>query len=191
MRWDIRDRVSLGPEARHHGFSVQFSHSVMSDSLLYHGQHTRLPCPSLFPKVYSNSCPLSWWCHPTISSSVVPFSFHLQSFPASESFPVRWLFASGGQKIGASASASVLPMNIQIVFIFTQGSFLVPRSHSGFHVMLSHICRFEPPVFEPPVFSRPLAFPFCRATPALCQVTINLLWSIRKKPSPKIPSSSN
>ena len=124
-----------------------------------------------------------------------PSSSCPKCFPASESFPVSWLFASGGQKIGASASVSVLPVNIQIVFIFTQGSFLVPRSHSGFHAMFSHICRFEPAVFEPPVFlvphSRPLAFPFCRATPALYQVTINLLWSIRKKPSPKIPSSSN
>ena len=121
---------------------------VMSTSFQPHGlQHTRLPCLSLFPKVYSNSCPLSWWCHPTISSSVVPFSSCLQSFPASESFPVSRLFASGGQKIGASASVSVLLMNIQIVFIFAQGSFLVPRSRSGCHVMFNHICRFEPPVF--------------------------------------------
>jgi len=73
----------------------------------------RLPCPSPTPRVYSNSCPLSWWCHPTILSSVVPFSSCLQSFPASESFPVCQFFASGGQSIGVSASASVLPMNIQ------------------------------------------------------------------------------
>ena len=91
-----------------------FSHSVMSDSLQPHGlQHTRLPCPSLFPWVCSNSCPLSQWCYPTISSSVVPFSSCLQSFPAARSFPMNWLFASGGQSIGASASALVLPMNIQ------------------------------------------------------------------------------
>ena len=76
-------------------------------------QHTRLPCPSLSPGVYSNSCPMSQWCHPTISSSVTPFSSHLQSFPTSGSFLMSWLFASGGQIIGASALASVLSMNIQ------------------------------------------------------------------------------
>ena len=78
-----------------------------------HGlQHGRPPCPSPTPGVYSNSCPLSQWCHPTISSSVVPFSSCLQSFPASGSFQMSQLFASGGQSIGVSASASVLPMNI-------------------------------------------------------------------------------
>ena len=86
----------------------------MFDSLLHHGpQHARPPCPSPTCGVYSNSCPLSQWCHPTISSSVVPFSSHLQSFPASGSFPMSQFFASGGQSIGVSASASVLPMNIQ------------------------------------------------------------------------------
>ena len=94
--------------------SVQFSRSVMSESLPPHGlQHARPPCPSPTPRVYSNSCPLSPGCHPTISSSVVPFSSHLQSFPASGSFPMSRLFASEDQIIGASASASVLPMNIQ------------------------------------------------------------------------------
>ena len=94
--------------------SIQFSHSFVSDSLQPHWlQHTRLPCPSPTPRVYSNSCPLSPWCHPIISSSVVPFFSCLQSFPASGSFLMSWLFASGGQGIGASASASVLPMNIQ------------------------------------------------------------------------------
>ena len=94
--------------------SVQFSHSVMSDSLRPHGlQHTRLPCPSPTPRVYSDSCPLSWWCHPTISSSVFPFSSHLQSFPASGSFQMSQFFALGGQNIRVSASALVLPMNIQ------------------------------------------------------------------------------
>ena len=79
-----------------------------------HGlQHAKLPCPSRPPKICSNSCPLSRWCHPTISSSVVPFSSCLQSFPASGSFPMSQLFASGGRSTGASASASVLPMNIQ------------------------------------------------------------------------------
>ena len=94
--------------------SVQFSHSVVSDSLQPHGlQHTRLPCPSPTPGAYSNSCPLSQWCHPSISSSVLPFSSHLQSFPASGSFPMSQFFASAGQSTGVSASASVLPMNIQ------------------------------------------------------------------------------
>ena len=79
-------------------------------------QHTRLPCPSLSPGVGSNSSPLSWWCHPTISSSVAPFSSCPQSFPASGSFPVSQLFTSGGHSIGASASASGLPMNIQYWF---------------------------------------------------------------------------
>ena len=93
---------------------VQFSCSVMSDCLWPHGlQHTRLLCPSLSPRACSNSCPLSRWCHPTISSSVVPFSSCLQSFPASGSFPMSQFFASGGQSIGASASASAIPKNIQ------------------------------------------------------------------------------
>ena len=88
-----------------------FSCSVMSNSLQLHGiQQARLPCPSPSPRVHSDSCPLSWWCHPTISSSVVPFSFCPQSFPASGSFPMSRLFTSGGQSIGASAS--VLPVNI-------------------------------------------------------------------------------
>ena len=88
--------------------------SVMSDSLWPHGlQHTRLPCPSPTPRVYSNSCPLSRWWHPTISSSVVPFFSGLQSFPASGSFQMSQFFASDGQTIGVSASTSVLPMNIQ------------------------------------------------------------------------------
>ena len=93
---------------------IQFSCSVMSHSLWPHGlQHARLPCLSPTPGTYSNSCPPSWWCHPTISSSVVPFSSCFQSFPASESFPMSQFFTSGGQSIEVSASASVLPMNIQ------------------------------------------------------------------------------
>ena len=93
---------------------VQFSHSVVSDSLCSHRlQHARLPCPSSTPGVYSNSCPYSWWCHPTISSSVVPFSSCPQFFQASGSFPMSQFFTSRGQNIGVSASASVLPMNIQ------------------------------------------------------------------------------
>ena len=109
----VSDAKKLGDQ-----FLLFFSHSfvsaLMSDSLQPHGlQHVRPPCPSLSPRVYSNPCPLSRWCHPTISSSVTPFSSCPQSFPISESFPMSQLFASGGQSIGASASASVLPMNTQ------------------------------------------------------------------------------
>ena len=92
--------------------SVQFSHSVVSKSLQPHGlQQAKLPCPSPTPGAYSNSCPLHQWCHPTISSSVVQSSSHLQSFPTSGSFQMSQFFTSGGQSIGASAS--VLPMNTQ------------------------------------------------------------------------------
>ena len=93
-----------------------FSRSVVSDSLQPHGlQHSRLPCPSPSPRACSNSCPLTRWCHPTISPSASPLSSCPQSFTASASFPVNWLFATGGQSIGAgaSASSSVLLMNIQ------------------------------------------------------------------------------
>ena len=91
-----------------------FSHSVVSNSLRPHElQHTRLPYPTSSPRACSNSCPLSWWCHQNISSSIIPFSSCLQSFPASGSFPMSQFFASGGQSIGPSALASVLPMNIQ------------------------------------------------------------------------------
>ena len=94
--------------------SVQFSCSVMSDSLRPHeSQHARPPCPSSTPGVHSNSCALSRWCHPAISSSVVPFSSCPQSLPASGSFPMSQLFTWGGQSIGVSASPSVLPMNTQ------------------------------------------------------------------------------
>ena len=95
-----------------------FSRWVVLDSLWPNGlQRTRLPCPSLSPGVCTDLCPLIWWCHPTISPSVVLFSCP-QSFPASGPFPMSWLFTSGGQNIGLSASASVLPMNIQGWFPF-------------------------------------------------------------------------
>ena len=94
--------------------SVQFSHSVVSDSLQPHEfQHARPPCPSPTLGVYPNSCPSSQWCHPTISSSVIPICSCPQSFPASGSFPMSQLFAWGGQSIGVSASTSILPMNTQ------------------------------------------------------------------------------
>ena len=104
---------------RHYSFksynsSIQFSCSVVSDSLRPHGlQHNRLPCPSPTPGVYSNARPSSRECYPTILSSVIPFSSCLQSFPVSGSFPMSQFFTSGGQSTGVSASASILPMNIQ------------------------------------------------------------------------------
>ena len=93
---------------------IQSSHSVMSDPFQSYGlEHARPPCSSPTPRVYSNSCPLNWWCHPTIASSVIPFSSCLKSFPASESFSISQFLASGSQSTGVSASASVFPMNIQ------------------------------------------------------------------------------
>ena len=94
--------------------AVQFSRSVVSDFLWPHEpQHARPPCPSPTPGIHPNPCPSSWWCHPTISFSFIPFSSCPQSFPASGSFPMSQLFAWGGQSIGVSASTSVLPMNTQ------------------------------------------------------------------------------
>ena len=112
IRW-----VSLEKSQTEMMVGMLFSHLFVSDSLQPHGlQHTRLLCLSLSPRSCSNSCPLSRWCHPTSSSSVVPFSSCLQFFPASGSFLVSWLFTLDGQSIGVSASASVLPMNIQCWF---------------------------------------------------------------------------
>ena len=112
-------------------YSVQFSSTVVSNSLWPHGlQHTKFPCPSLAPRACSNSCPPSRWCHPTISSTVVPFSSCLQSFPTSGSFPMSWFFPSGGQQMGASASSLVLPMNIQDWFpLGLTGSPCSPRDY--------------------------------------------------------------
>ena len=106
--------IYLNFQSNSHISSVQFSHSVVSNSLRPHElQHTRPPCSSPTSGVHPNPCPLSQWCHPTISSSVTPFSSCLQSFPESESFQMSQFFASGGQRIGVSALASVLPMNTQ------------------------------------------------------------------------------
>ena len=131
---------------------VQFCRSVMSDSLWPRGlKHARPPCPSPTPRVYPNSCPLSWWCHLAISSSVVPFSSCLQSFPELGSFQMSQVFTSGGQSIGVSASTSVLPVNIQDWFPlgwtgwiqmpskddkanFIQGE-LLQCSHTGFVIV--------------------------------------------------------
>ena len=115
--------------------SVRFSCSVMSDSLRPHGrQHTMPPCPSPAPGACSNSCPLSWWCHPTILSSIVLFSSCLRSFTASRSFQMSQFFASGGQSTGVSTSASVFPMNNQDSFPLgrTGWIFLQSKGLSGF-----------------------------------------------------------
>ena len=112
--WDSSDRWCSVSVKSLNTTSVQFSHSVVSNSLWPHKpEHARPPCPSPAPGVHPNPCPLSRWCHPTISSSVLPFSSCPQSFPASGSFPMSQLFAWGGQSMGVSASTSVLPMNIQ------------------------------------------------------------------------------
>ena len=131
--------------------SVQFSCSVVSYPLWPHGlQHTRLPCSLPSPRTCSNSCPLSRWCHPTISSSVISFSSCLLSFPASGSFPMSWLFASGGQSIGASASVSVLQWIFRTDLLAVQGTLWSLLQHHGskasiflcsafFMVQLSHL----------------------------------------------------
>ena len=114
MGLHARGLWNQGGKSSRNGSSIQFSRSVVSDSLRPHGlQHARPPCPSPAPGVYWNSCPSSWWCHPTISSSVVPFSSCPQCFPASGSFPMSQLFSSGGRRTGVSASASVLLLKIQ------------------------------------------------------------------------------
>ena len=115
MAWSIvSTKKQLLNELNEWLSSIQFSCSVVSDSMQHHEpQHARPPCPSPTAGVYPNPCPLSQWCHPTISSSVIPFSSCPQSFPASGSFQMSQLFASGGQSIGVSASTSVLPMNTQ------------------------------------------------------------------------------
>ena len=149
-----------------HKQRIQFSCSVVSNSLQHHGlQHTRLPCPSPNPGAYSNPCPSSQWCHPTISSSVIPFSC-FQPFPESQSFPVSQFFASGGQSIGVSAS--LLPMNTQDWFplawtgwisLLSKGlSRVFSQHHSSkasilcysafFIVQLSHPCYWKNHSFD-------------------------------------------
>ena len=119
MKWCLSSysikETQIKTTVRYHYIPIQFSLSEMSNSLWPHEpQHARPPCPSPTPGVHPNPCPLSRWCHPTISSSVVPFSACPQSFPASGSLPMSQLFTRGGQSIGVSASTSVLPMNTQV-----------------------------------------------------------------------------
>ena len=135
-------------ECLYPGLPVLFSPSVVSTCLQPHGQqHARFPCPSPSPEVCSNPCPSSWWCHPTISSFVIPFSW-LQSFPASESFPMSRLFTSGGQSTGASASASVLPMNIHglpysLFFKFTDHPVLFLHLLHSLHYCVNLVLLLE------------------------------------------------
>ena len=143
--------------------SVQFSHWVSSNSVTHGLQHTRLPCPSLSLRIFSNSCSPSQWCHRTSSSSVIPLSSCLQSFPASWSFPMHQLLTSGGQRIRASASASVHPMNIQNWFplgwtgwIFLQSKGLsrvfsntTLQKHQFFGAKLSHLSHYTWPLERP------------------------------------------
>ena len=144
------------------GFSsFQFSCSAVSDFLRLHGlQHVRLPSPSLTPGAYSNSHPSSVWWHPTISSSVIPFSSCLQHFPASESFPKSQLFTSGGQSIRVSSSASVLSMNIQDwhFFFFTIDRF-IPSQSKGLSRVFSNTTVQNHQFFGTQLYS-PLSHPY-------------------------------
>ena len=137
---------------------------VVSDSLRSHRlQHARLPCSLLSPRVCSNSCPLSWWCQPTISSSVVPFSSFPQSSPTSGSFPMTWLFESGGQSIGASAS--VLPVNIQgwfplkltdlvsYIYICIYSFQIILHSKLLQHIYYSFLCHIVGPCWLSSIYS--------------------------------------
>ena len=140
--------------------SVQFSHSVVSNSLWPHGlQHARLPCPSPTPGAYSNSCPSHWWCHPTISSSIIPFSSHLQSFSASGSFPVNQFFASGGQSTEVSALASVLPMDIQDWFPLEWTGWISLQSKGLSKSLLQHHSS-KASIFWHSVFMLQLSHPY-------------------------------
>ena len=131
----------------------QLSRSAMSNSLWPHGlQHARLPCPSPSPRACSNSCPLSQWGHPTISSSVIPFAACLPSFPASGSFPMSQFFSWGGQSIGASTSASVFPMNIQGWFPLGLTS-LISLQSKGFSRVFSNTTAQSHQFFQ-------LSFPY-------------------------------
>ena len=163
--------------------SVQFSPSVMSNSLQPHGrQHARVPCPSPTPRVYPNSCPLNRWCHPTISSSGVPFSSCLQSFPAPGSFPMSQFFVSGGQIIGASASASVLPMNIQDWFHKEFGSDTYEP------LQFSSVAQSCPILCNPMDCSTP-GFPVHYQLPELAQTHVHRVSdAIKPSHSPSSPS---
>ena len=137
-----------------------FSHSIVSDSLWPCGrQHARLPCSSPIPRAYSNSSPYSWWCHPTILSSVLPFSSCLQSFPASRSFPMSQFFTSGDQSIGVSASASLLPMNIQDRFPLGWSGWISLQS-KGLSSLLQHHSSKASVLWHSAFFTVQLSHPY-------------------------------
>ena len=184
--------------------SVQFSSvasEFVSDSIGPHeSQHARPPCPSPTPVVYPNSCPSSWWCHPTISSSVVPFSSFPQSFPASGSFQMSQLFASGGQSVGVSASASVLPMNTQDwsplgwtgwIFLQSKGLSRVfsntpVQKHQFFSAQLSFFFL----LFFFKTWNTVLVLPNIKTNPPqvyMCSPS----WALLPPPSPHHPSGSS
>ena len=141
--------------------SVQFSHAVMSDSLQPLGwQYARPPCPSPTPGVHSNSRPLSRWCHPTISSSVIPFSSRLQSFPTSGSFSMSQFFASCGQSIRVSASPSVLPMNIQDWFPLGLTGLVYLQSKELFKSRLLHHSSKASILWRSALFIVQLSYPY-------------------------------
>ena len=150
----------------------------MSDSLQPHGlQHTSLPCPSSFPTVYSDSFPLSQWCHPTSSSSIIPFSSCRQSFPASGSFPVSQLFVSGGQSIGASASTSVLPINIQGWFPLELTG-LISLMSKGVSRVFSRTTQWKNIALLKSSLGTPLlSFPNTQSLPSAFPGTTNLLFT--------------
>ena len=140
----------------------------MSDSAAL--QHARLPCPSLSTRVCSNSCPLSWWCHPNISSSVAHFSSCPQSFPASEDFPMSWLFTSGGQIIGTSASASVFPMNIQGWFSLGLTG-LISLQSKGLSRVLQHYSSRASILWCSAFFMIQLSYPYMTARKTIALTT--------------------
>ena len=156
--------------------SVQFSRLVMSDSLWPHElQHTRPPCPLSSPGACSSSYPLGRWCHPTISSSVVPFSSCLQSFPASGSFQMSQLFPSGGQSIGVSASASVLPMNTQDWFPLGQIGWISQQS-KGLSSLLQHHSSKASSLRRSAFFTVQPSHPYMTTGKTIALTIVDLCW---------------
>ena len=172
--WEIYENIHRGTEIKPLNTILQFSRSVVSDSLWPHGwQHTRLPCPSPAPGACPNSCPSRWWCHITISSSVVPFSSCLQSFPASGSFPMSQFFTSGDQSIGVSASASVLPMNIQDWFPLGWTGWISFSVQGTLKSLLQHHSSKAPILWCSPFFIVQLSHPYMttgKTTPLTRQI---------------------
>ena len=161
--------------------SVQFTRLVVSNSLQPHEpQHARPPCPSPTAGVYPDPCPVSRWCHPTMSSSVGPFYSHLQSFPASGSFPMSQFFTSGGQNIGASASASVLPMNIQGWFPLGLTGLISLLSKGLSRIFLKHHSSKASVLWFSALFTVQLSHPYMTTgkTIALTIGTLSAKWCL-------------